>query len=320
MFGLVKILGVIRLPIKLPKNLPAQEILANEGIFVMEEDRAFHQDIRPLKIAILNLMPLKEVTEVQLLRVLGNTPLQLEITLLHPSNHDSKNTPVEHLRSFYHTFDEIKDYKFDGMIITGAPIELYEFEEITYWEELKEIMEWTKSNVTSTMHICWGAQAGLYYHYGIPKRILDEKIFGVYPHYMHDFPDKLMKGFDDEFFIPHSRRTEVRRVDIAKNPKVVILSESDESGVYIASAKHGHQIFVMGHSEYEEDTLKKEYERDLVSGQNIQVPKHYFQEDDPSKKPIVRWRSHSNLLFSNWLNYYVYQETPYDVSEISPTE
>ncbi|MDD3571128.1 MAG: homoserine O-succinyltransferase [Lachnospiraceae bacterium] len=311
------------MPIKLPAHLPAQEVLAKEGIFVMDEDRAFHQDIRPLKIAILNLMPLKEVTEVQLLRLIGNTPLQIEVTLLHPKNHDTKNTPAEHMASFYHTFDEIKGQKFDGMIITGAPIELYDFEEINYWDELVEIMEWTKSNVTSTMHICWGAQAGLYYHYGIPKHTLDEKVFGVFPHYTNYFKgenDNLLKGFYDEFFVPHSRRTEVRHEDIAKNPKVVILSESEESGVYIAIAKHGRRIFVMGHSEYDPLTLKTEYERDKNKGIDIDVPKHYFKDDDPDKEPIVRWRSHSNLLFSNWINYYVYQETPYDIDSIKSEE
>jgi homoserine O-succinyltransferase len=311
------------MPIKLPPHLPAQEVLAKEGIFVMDEDRAFHQDIRPLKIAILNLMPLKEVTEVQLLRLIGNTPLQIEVTLLHPKNHDTKNTPAEHMASFYHTFDEIRGQKFDGMIITGAPIELFDFEEITYWDELVEIMEWTKSNVTSTMHICWGAQAGLYYHYGVPKHTLDSKVFGVFPHYTNDYKgenDKLLKGFDDEFFVPHSRRTEVRHEDIAKNPKVVILSESEESGVYIAIAKHGRRIFVMGHSEYDPLTLKTEYDRDKNKGVDIEVPKHYFKDDDPDKDPIVRWRSHSNLLFSNWINYYVYQETPYDIESIKSEE
>ena len=286
----------------------------------MDEDRAFHQDIRPLRIAILNLMPLKEVTEVQLLRLLGNTPLQVEITLLAPKNHDPKNTSPEHMKSFYHTFDEVKNEKFDGMIITGAPIELLEFEEIDFWDELVEIMEWTKKNVHSTMHICWGAQAGLYYHYGIPKHTLDQKVFGVFPHYTNDYGDKLLKGFDDEFFVHHSRRTEVRSEDIAKNPKVVILSESEESGVYIAIAKHGKQIFVMGHSEYDLMTLKQEYDRDVAKGIPIHVPLHYFQDDNPTKRPIMRWRSHSNLLFSNWLNYYVYQETPYDVSQITGEE
>ena len=305
------------MPIKLPKHLPAQDVLAKEGIFVMDEDRAFHQDIRPMRIAILNLMPLKEVTEVQLLRLLGNTPLQIEITLLAPAHHDPKNTSPEHMKSFYHVFEEVRDQNFDGMIITGAPIELFEFEEVDFWDELTEIMQWSKTHVTSTMHICWGAQAGLYYHYGIPKHILDQKVFGVFPHYTNDYGDKLLKGFDDIFYVPHSRRTEVRMEDIAKNPKVVVLSASEESGVYIAIAKHGKQIFVMGHSEYDRLTLKTEYERDLAKGLKIDVPKHYFEDDDPTKRPLMRWRSHSNLLFSNWLNYYVYQETPYDVTQIS---
>ena len=308
------------MPIKLPDHLPAKEILSNEGIFVMGEDRAFHQDIRPLKVAILNLMPLKEVTEVQLLRLLGNSPLQVEITLLFPKSHDSQNTPVEHLKSFYHTFDEVKNQKFDGLIITGAPIELMDFEEVDFWQELTEIMEWSKSNVTSTMHICWGAQAGLYYHYGVPKIILNKKISGVFPHYKNPYHDKLLRGFDDIFYVPHSRRTEVRREDIINTGKVVILSESDESGVYIASAKHGRQIYVMGHSEYDALTLKNEYMRDLAKGINPEVPKHYFKDDNPNNTPLVRWRSHSNILFSNWLNYYVYQETPYDVEKIVKTE
>lgn len=312
--------GGFLMPIKLPDHLPAKEILSNEGIFVMGEDRAFHQDIRPLKVAILNLMPLKEVTEVQLLRLLGNSPLQVEITLLFPKSHDSQNTPVEHLKSFYHTFDEVKNQKFDGLIITGAPIELMDFEEVDFWQELTEIMEWSKSNVTSTMHICWGAQAGLYYHYGVPKIILDKKISGVFPHYKNPYHDKLLRGFDDIFYVPHSRRTEVRREDIINTGKVVILSESDESGVYIASAKHGRQIYVMGHSEYDALTLKNEYMRDLAKGINPEVPKHYFKNDNPNNIPLVRWRSHSNILFSNWLNYYVYQETPYDVEKIVKTE
>ena len=308
------------MPIKLPDSLPAKEILSNEGIFVMGEDRAYHQDIRPLKVAILNLMPLKEVTEVQLLRRLGNSPLQVEITLLFPHSHNAQNTPVEHLKTFYHTFDEVKNQKFDGLIITGAPIELFNFEEVDFWQELTEIMEWSKSNVTSTMHICWGAQAGLYYHYGVPKIILDKKISGVFPHYMNPYPDKLLRGFDDMFYVPHSRRTEVRREDIINTGKVVILSESDESGVYIASAKHGRQIFVMGHSEYDALTLKNEYLRDLAKGLNPEIPKHYFKDDNPANAPLVRWRSHSNILFTNWLNYYVYQETPYDVEKIEKGE
>lgn len=305
------------MPIKVPDNLPAKKILENEHIFVMEEDRAFHQDIRPLKIAILNLMPLKEVTEVQLLRLIGNTPLQIEITLLHPQSHDSKNTAPQHLQSFYHVFSEIKEQNFDGMIITGAPIELYEFEEVNYWKELAEIMEWTRSHVTSTMHICWGAQAGLYYHYGIGKYELKEKMFGVFKHHVNVKNVDLLRGFDDEFFVPHSRHTEVKCEDIRKEPKLQVLSESEESGLYIASSKHGSRIFVMGHSEYDPMTLKQEYDRDKEIRSDVPIPKHYFKDDNSIKEPIVRWRSHSNLLFSNWLNYYVYQETPYDLTEIA---
>lgn len=305
------------MPIKVPDNLPAKAVLSNEHIFVMGESRAFHQDIRPLKIAILNLMPLKEVTEVQLLRLIGNTPLQIETTLLHPKSHDSKNTAAEHLKSFYHVFDEVKEQKFDGMIITGAPIELYEFEEVNYWNELVQIMEWTRTHVTSTLHICWGAQAGLYYHYGIPKYTLDEKMFGVFPHHIVKKNIDLLRGFDDEFFVPHSRHTEVRSEDVRKEPKLHILSESEESGLYIASSKHGSRIFVMGHSEYDPLTLKAEYDRDCKIRKDVPIPKHYFKDNDPKKDPVVRWRSHSNLLFSNWLNYYVYQTTPYDLENIS---
>lgn len=304
-------------PIKVPDNLPAKEILAGERIFVMDESRAYHQDIRPLKIAILNLMPLKEDTEVQLLRLLGNTPLQVETVLLHPSNHNSKNTSAEHLKSFYHVFDEIKDEKFDGFIITGAPIELYSYEEVNYWEELTRIMEWTKTNVTSTMHICWGAQAGLYYHYGIPKYELNKKMFGVFPHQVMKRNVNLLRGFDDEFYVPHSRHTEVRLSDVEAHPKLAVLAMSEESGLYIASNKSGSRIFVMGHSEYDPLTLKREYERDLKKGlKNVPFPKHYFQEDNPLKPPLVQWRSHSHLLFCNWLNYYVYQETPYDIKKV----
>lgn len=307
------------MPIKVPDNLPAKEILTQEGIFVMDESRAFHQDIRPLKIAILNLMPLKEITEVQLLRLLGNSPLQLETVLLHPTSHDSKNTSAEHLKSFYHVFDEIKDQKFDGMIITGAPIENLEYEEVNYWEELVRIMEWTKQNVTSTLHICWGAQAGLYYHYGIPKYPLKEKMFGVFLHKVLEKNVNLLRGFDDEFYVPHSRHTEVRIEDVEKISKLKILSVSEESGLYIAATKGGSQIFVMGHSEYDPLTLKNEYDRDMAKHMdNVPFPKHYFKEDDATKPPIVKWRSHSSLLFSNWLNYYVYQETPYDLSAIKP--
>ncbi|MCR4434897.1 MAG: homoserine O-succinyltransferase [Clostridiales bacterium] len=304
------------MPIKIPDNLPAAEILNNENIFVMPEDRAFHQDIRPLSIVILNLMPTKITTETQLLRLLGNSPLQVDIVLLHPETHVSKNTPEEHLINFYNTFSDIKDRKFDGMVITGAPVEHLPFEEVTYWNELKEIMEWSLHNVYSTLHICWGAQAGLYYHYGIPKYPLSSKMFGVFAHTLNKKNVKLLRGFDDIFYVPHSRHTEVRGEDIRKVPELEILSESEESGIYIVAAKKGRQIFVMGHSEYDPLTLKYEYERDVEKGLDIAVPKNYFPDDNPANPPIVKWRGHANLLFSNWLNYYVYQETPYNLDEI----
>lgn len=306
------------MPIKIPDHLPAKKVLEKEHIFIMGEERAFHQDIRPLEIAILNLMPVKETTETQLLRLLGNTPLQINITLLHPKSHQSKNTDVAHLKSFYHTFEEIKEKKFDGMIITGAPIEGFAFEEINYWEELVEIMEWTKKHVTSTMHICWGAQAGLYYHYGIQKHQLKEKVFGVFPHNVCVKNIDLLRGFDDVFCAPHSRHTEVRIEDIRKEPKLKVLSESKEAGLYIASSSHGSRIFVMGHSEYDPLTLKEEYERDQLKRTDVPLPKHYFQDNDSKKPPLVRWRGHSNLLFSNWLNYYVYQTTPYEIEKVNP--
>lgn len=304
------------MPIKIQDDLPAAEILTNENIFVMPENRAFHQDIRPLKVAILNLMPTKIVTEVQLLRLIGNTPLQIEIELLHPKTHMSKNTSEEHLVKFYKNFDDIKHQKFDGLIITGAPVEQMEFEEVNYWDELKEIMEWSKSNVYSTLHICWGAQAGLYYHYGVPKYSLAEKMFGVFPHKINQKNIKLLMGFDDEFYVPHSRHTEVKKEDIEKVKDINILAESEESGVYMVSTKSGRQIFVTGHSEYDPLTLKSEYDRDVDKGLDIKVPKNYFVNDDPRKEPMVKWRGHANLLFSNWLNYYVYQETPYDLDEL----
>lgn len=304
------------MPIKIPDNLPASEILAGENIFVMPEDRAFHQDIRPLKIAIFNIMPTKITTETQLLRLLGNSPLQVDIVLLHPKTHTSKNTPEEHLMSFYKTFDDVKDQKFDGMVITGAPVEQMDFEEVTYWDELTQIMEWSFHNVTSTLHICWGAQAGLYYHFGVPKYPLKEKMFGVFSHVTCKRNVKLLRGFDDEFLAPHSRHTEVRREDVVKIPELDLLSESEEAGVYIVASRDGRQVFVTGHSEYDPDTLKSEYDRDVGRGLPIAVPKNYFPGDDPAKDPFVRWRSHANLLFSNWLNYYVYQETPFDLDSI----
>ncbi|RNB60264.1 homoserine O-succinyltransferase [Brevibacillus gelatini] len=302
------------MPIKLPDELPAVEVLAHENIFVMKESRAFTQDIRPLKIVILNLMPLKETTETQLLRLLGNTPLQVEIVLLHMSSHTSKNTSEEHLSMFYKTFEEIKDQRFDGMVITGAPVEQLEFSEVTYWEELKQIFDWKLTNVTSTLHICWGAQAGLYHHFGVPKHPLPEKMFGVFPHTLNKKNVKLFRGFDNCFYVPHSRHTENRREDIEKVPELEILSESKEAGVYIVATKDGRQIFVTGHSEYDPTTLQDEYERDRNKGLDIAVPRNYYPDDDPSREPIVTWRAHANLLFSNWLNYYVYQETPYDLN------
>ena len=304
------------MPIKVPNDLPAVEVLNNENIFVMDEFRAYHQDIRPLRIAILNLMPKKIETETQILRLLGNSPLQVDIVLLHPRTHVSKNTPQEYLIKFYNTFDDIKDQKFDGMIITGAPVELMDFEQVDYWEELKEIMDWSVHNVYSTFHICWGAQAGLYHHYRIPKYPLDKKMFGVFDHTVNKKNVKLLRGFDDVFKAPHSRHTEVKKADIERVPGLEILSESSEAGVYIVIARQGRQIFVTGHSEYDPLTLKSEYDRDVAKGLEIEPPKNYFPDDDPSKAPIVSWRSHANLLFANWLNYYVYQETPYDLSKI----
>ncbi|HHZ19854.1 MAG TPA: homoserine O-succinyltransferase [Firmicutes bacterium] len=304
------------MPIKIPNNLPAAEVLNSENIFVMDEDRAYHQDIRPLRIAILNIMPTKITTETQLLRLIGNTPLQVEPVLLHTKSYLPKHTPEEHLNAFYKTFDEVQGEKFDGMIITGAPVEHMEFNEVAYWDELKGIMDWTRHNVFSTLHICWGAQAGLYHHYGVPKYPLPEKMFGVFSHYVCKKNVKLLRGFDDIFYAPHSRHTEIRREDIEKVPELEILAESPEAGVYIVASKDGRGIYVTGHSEYDPLTLKTEYERDVARGLSIAVPKHYFPDDDPTKEPIVCWRSHANLLFANWLNYYVYQETPYDLNEI----
>lgn len=279
----------------------------------MQESRAISQDIRPLKIGILNLMPTKMTTEVQLLRLLGNTPLQIDITLLHSQTYESKNVSSEYLNTFYKTFDDIKDQKFDGFIITGAPVELMDFEEVAYWDELKEIMDWTKENVTSTLHICWGAQAGLYHHYGVPKYPLDKKMFGVFKHTLNRKDLQLIRGFDDVFLIPHSRHTEILRKDIDKVDSLEILSESEESGVYMVVSKDGKEIYLTGHSEYDAETLKSEYDRDVREGKPIEIPINYYPDDDPSKDPLLTWRGHANLLFSNWLNYYVYQETPYEL-------
>ena len=304
------------MPIQIPNDLPAAEVLQNENIFVMKQTRAETQHIRPLEIVLLNLMPTKIVTETQLSRMLGNTPLQVHLELMMLSTHKAKNTPEEHLLAFYKTFDELKDRKFDGMVITGAPVENMPFEDVNYWNELTEIMEWSKDHVHSTFHICWGAQAGLYYHYGIQKYPLAEKKFGVFKHkadYKHAI---LLRGFDDEFWAPHSRHTTIRREDIEAVPGLKILASSEEAGVYIVMNKEGRQIFVTGHSEYDPDTLEREYLRDKYQGLPIQVPKNYYPDDDDSKAPVVRWRGHGNLLYSNWLNYFVYQTTPYDIMTV----
>ena len=304
------------MPIRIPDMLPATKQLRNENIFVMTETKAMHQDIRPLKIVIVNLMPTKITTETQLLRLLSNSPLQVEIEFLQMDSHKSKNTSQEHLQTFYKTFDEIKDSRFDGMIITGAPVENMEFEEVDYWEELVKIMDWSNTHVTSTLHICWAAQAGLYYHYGVPKYPLSEKCSGIFKHKVNRRTAKLVRGFDNEFYAPHSRNTEVRAEDIKKVKDLEILADSKEAGVYIVFTKGGRKIFVMGHSEYDVNTLKEEYIRDLDKGINPKIPKHYFPDDNPNKKPVATWRSHANLLFSNWLNYFVYQITPYDIDSI----
>ncbi|HDR7452858.1 homoserine O-acetyltransferase MetA [Bacillus cereus] len=299
------------MPIIIDKDLPARKVLQKENIFVMTKERAETQDIRALKIAILNLMPTKQDTEAQLLRLIGNTPLQLDVHLLHMESHLSRNVTREHLTSFYKTFRDIENEKFDGLIITGAPVETLAFEEVDYWEELKHIMEYSKTNVTSTLHICWGAQAGLYYHYGVPKYPLKEKMFGVFEHEVCEQHVKLLQGFDELFFAPHSRHTEVRENDIREVKELTLLANSEEAGVHLVIGPEGRQVFALGHSEYSCETLKQEYERDRDKGLNIDVPKNYFKHNNPDEKPLVRWRSHGNLLFSNWLNYYVYQETPY---------
>ncbi|MGM1019597.1 MAG: homoserine O-acetyltransferase MetA [Bacillota bacterium] len=301
------------MPIKIPDTLPAKEVLEGENIFVMDESLAYHQDIRPLRIAILNLMPTKETTETQLLRLVGNTPLQVDVTLVHMKSHVSKNTSQEYLNMFYKTFDEIRNSRFDGMVITGAPVEQLEFEDVNYWEEIRQIFEWTKTNVTSTMHICWASQAGLFHHFGVPKYRLDYKCFGVFPHSVNKPKVKLLRGFDELFYAPHSRHTEVRREDIEHIAELELLSESEEAGVYLVATRDGKQIFVTGHSEYDPLSLKWEYDRDVAKGMDIEVPKNYFPNNDPERTPPSTWRAHANLLFSNWLNYYVYQETPFDI-------
>ena len=304
------------MPIKLQKDLPAVKILENENIFVMTEERALTQDIRPLKILILNLMPTKVDTETQLSRMLGNTPLQVEIELMHTESHKSKNTSEEHLLAFYKQFSDIKENYYDGMIITGAPVEKMEFEEVDYWQELCDIMEWSKSHVQSTLHICWGAQAALYYHFGIKKYMLDEKLSGVYAHTVDYKKSILFRGFDDIFYVPHSRYTTVKREDIEATKGLRVLSSSEKAGVYAVSTQGGRQIFLTGHSEYDVDTLNKEYTRDKNAGINPKIPEHYFPNDDDTKAPVLSWRAHATLLFTNWLNYFVYQSTPYDIMKI----
>lgn len=304
------------MPIKIPNQLPATQTLTNENIFVITETRALTQDIRPLKILLLNLMPKKIVTETQLARLLGNSPLQVELELIHTRTHKSRHTPSDHLLTFYKTFDDVKHQKYDGMIITGAPVEQMPFENVEYWEELCEIFEWSKTNVTSTLHICWGAQAGLYYHYGIDKQLLDGKLFGVFPHTADHKTSMLFRGFDDVFMIPHSRHTTIRREDVEAVSELKILASSEMAGVYAIATDRGRQIYLTGHIEYDAGTLRDEYERDVAANLSITVPYNYFPNDDPTKEPLSTWRGHAHLLFSNWLNYFVYQTTPYDLREI----
>ncbi len=304
------------MPIRIPNDLPATQALQQENIFVMTQNRASRQDIRPLEIVLLNLMPTKIATETQLSRLLGNTPLQVNLTLMHTTSHKAKNISEDHLLSFYKSFEELKDRKFDGMVITGAPVEKMDFEQVDYWDELCAIMEWSKTHVHSTFHICWAAQAGLYYHYGVGKYPLQEKLFGVFAHHADYKRAILLRGFDDEFWVPHSRHTTISRADVEAVPEIKILASSDEAGVYAMMTDQGKQIFVTGHSEYDPETLRTEYLRDKNQGLPIDVPKNYFPGDDDTQEPLVRWRGHANLLFSNWLNYFVYQTTPYDIMEI----
>lgn len=304
------------MPLTLPDKLPAIDLLKQENIFVMDTTRATSQDIRPLRIAVLNLMPLKITTETDLIRLLSNSPLQIELSFMKVKSHTSKNTPIEHMQAFYTDFDEMRHHNYDGFIITGAPVEHLNFEEVGYWEEITEIFEWARHHVTSTLYICWAAQAGLYHHYGIPKYPLDKKMFGIFKHTVANSELPIFRGFDDEFYVPHSRHTEIRREDIERNPELSILAESEESGVYMVMAREGREIFLTGHSEYSPLTLDTEYRRDLGKGLPIEMPQHYYRNDDPDQPPIVRWRGHANLLFNNWLNYYVYQATPYKLEDI----
>jgi len=308
------------MPVKIPSNLPARELLEKENIFVMSELRAAHQDIRPLKIAVLNLMPTKIQTETQILRLLGNTSLQVEISLMHMGTHESRNTPSEHLEAFYSTFDQVKSKKFDGLVITGAPVENLQFEEVDYWKELEAILNWSTTNVFSTLHICWGAQAGLYHHYGVPKYPLPKKMFGVYRHEILEPQEHIVRGFDEDFPAPHSRHTGILREDVLNAGGLRLVAESPEAGVYLVVSEDGRRVFVTGHPEYDRLTLKAEYERDVTRGLAIEVPKDYFPANDPSAKPGVTWKSHAHLLYANWLNYYVYQLTPYDLNQLPATQ
>ncbi len=304
------------MPVNIPHALPARKTLESENVFVMSEVRATQQDIRPLRIAILNLMPTKVATETQLLRLLGNTPIQVRVTLLHMDSHESRNTPPEHLEAFYSTFDKVRGEKFDGLVITGAPVELLPFEEVDYWPELCQVMDWSRENVFSTLHVCWGAQAGLYRHYGVPKHTLKQKMFGVFPHRVLEPHSNILAGFDEVFPAPHSRHTDVRVADVRRAPGLQLLAESEEAGVYLASSLDGRQLYVTGHPEYDRDTLKTEYERDVAKGLPIGIPRNYFPHDDPGRPPMVTWRSHAFLLYANWLNHCVYQRTPFDLEAI----
>ena len=304
------------MPLNIPQNLPAIELLKKEQIFVMDSLRASSQDIRPLRVVVLNLMPLKITTETDLIRLLSNSPLQVELDFMKIKGHQPKNTPVEHMQEFYRDFDLIKDDYYDGMIVTGAPVEQIAFEDVTYWEELKGIFNWSRTHVTSTLYICWAAQAGLYHFYGIPKYDLDAKMFGIFKHNVNEAYQPIFRGFDDEFFVPHSRHTEIRREDILNTPQLKLLSESRDAGVYMVMSRGGRELFITGHSEYSPNTLHDEYMRDLQKGLPINMPENYYTDNDPSKPPLVRWRGHANLLFTNWLNYYVYQETPFRIEDI----
>ncbi len=304
------------MPLRLPDRLPAIDILKKENIFVIDESRGTTQDIRPLKIVILNLMPLKITTETDLIRLLSNTPLQLEVSFMKLKSHTPKNTPIEHMMMFYRDFEVMSKEKFDGMIVTGAPVETMDFEDVSYWDEITTIFDWAKTHVTSTLYICWAAQAGLYYHYGIPKYPLDKKMFGIFPQYTSGKRIPIFRGFDDVFQMPHSRHTEIRKEDILANPKLQLIAESPESGVSMVMARKGREFFITGHLEYAPDTLDKEYKRDMGVRDDVDLPKHYYLNDDPTQSPLVTWRAHANLLYNNWINYYVYQETPYDINQI----